>query len=124
QVAVCDVLYVVFLFFFQAEDGIRDRNVTGVQTCALPIWVPPGDLGEVDPVDHHDSDPVQSGDDRQDQWIGVWCDEADDGVEHEHAAAEQRGVLDERGGQFAVDVPRDQREPPDRKSTRLNSSHV
>src|SRR5438067_2603039 len=27
----------VKLFFFQAEDGIRDRNVTGVQTCALPI---------------------------------------------------------------------------------------
>src|SRR5699024_12097679 len=26
-------------FFFQAEDGIRDRNVTGVQTCALPISV-------------------------------------------------------------------------------------
>src|SRR5699024_11933920 len=26
-----------FIFFFQAEDGIRDRNVTGVQTCALPI---------------------------------------------------------------------------------------
>src|SRR5690606_40890058 len=28
---------VVFLFFFQAEDGIRDFHVTGVQTCALPI---------------------------------------------------------------------------------------
>src|SRR5699024_138731 len=27
-----------YLFFFQAEDGIRDRNVTGVQTCALPIY--------------------------------------------------------------------------------------
>src|SRR5699024_11988037 len=27
------------LFFFQAEDGIRDRNVTGVQTCALPISI-------------------------------------------------------------------------------------
>src|SRR5437868_14036479 len=27
----------MFCFFFQAEDGIRDRNVTGVQTCALPI---------------------------------------------------------------------------------------
>src|SRR5699024_11886001 len=27
----------VLVFFFQAEDGIRDRNVTGVQTCALPI---------------------------------------------------------------------------------------
>src|SRR6266513_2745097 len=28
----------VNFFFFQAEDGIRDRNVTGVQTCALPIF--------------------------------------------------------------------------------------
>src|SRR2546430_12424015 len=28
------------LFFFQAEDGIRDLTVTGVQTCALPISVP------------------------------------------------------------------------------------
>src|SRR3989337_2181139 len=27
-----------FFFFFQAEDGIRDATVTGVQTCALPIW--------------------------------------------------------------------------------------
>src|SRR5690625_7495327 len=28
---------VCFFFFFQAEDGIRDGHVTGVQTCALPI---------------------------------------------------------------------------------------
>src|SRR5206468_10130144 len=28
-----------FFFFFQAEDGIRDLIVTGVQTCALPIYV-------------------------------------------------------------------------------------
>src|SRR5690348_17792012 len=28
---------VLFFFFFQAEDGIRDGRVTGVQTCALPI---------------------------------------------------------------------------------------
>ena len=28
----------LFVFFFQAEDGIRDRLVTGVQTCALPIF--------------------------------------------------------------------------------------
>src|SRR5690349_24702614 len=27
----------IFVFFFQAEDGIRDLYVTGVQTCALPI---------------------------------------------------------------------------------------
>src|SRR5438067_8837034 len=31
----------VRIFFFQAEDGIRDRNVTGVQTCALPICARP-----------------------------------------------------------------------------------
>src|SRR5438445_7606501 len=28
----------LIIFFFQAEDGIRDIGVTGVQTCALPIW--------------------------------------------------------------------------------------
>src|SRR5687767_15249195 len=28
-----------FFFFFQAEDGIRDKLVTGVQTCALPISI-------------------------------------------------------------------------------------
>src|SRR6266542_6267788 len=34
---------IFFIFFFQAEDGIRDATVTGVQTCALPIsfGVPP-----------------------------------------------------------------------------------
>src|SRR2546430_16445412 len=30
----------IHIFFFQAEDGIRDLTVTGVQTCALPIWNP------------------------------------------------------------------------------------
>src|SRR2546430_12604646 len=29
--------YLMVFFFFQAEDGIRDLTVTGVQTCALPI---------------------------------------------------------------------------------------
>src|SRR5260370_18771631 len=33
------LLYFMFVFFFfQAEDGIRDSSVTGVQTCALPIY--------------------------------------------------------------------------------------
>src|SRR5256885_7237960 len=32
-----DPLILILLFFFQAEDGIRDYKVTGVQTCALPI---------------------------------------------------------------------------------------
>src|SRR5438445_6517862 len=34
----CDTFCLIF-FFFQAEDGIRDIGVTGVQTCALPISV-------------------------------------------------------------------------------------
>src|SRR5699024_11554796 len=51
----------VSVFFFQAEDGIRDRNVTGVQTCALPIFdgldsavgpqIGPADAGRRQP--HH-----------------------------------------------------------------------
>src|SRR5690606_40213511 len=39
-------VYVEFIvwsiFFFQAEDGIRAFHVTGVQTCALPIWMASG----------------------------------------------------------------------------------
>src|SRR5437764_3671151 len=31
----------LYFFFFQAEDGIRDTSVTGVQTCALPIYALP-----------------------------------------------------------------------------------
>src|SRR5688572_31955360 len=34
---IFDCLFCLFFFFFQAEDGIRDLTVTGVQTCALPI---------------------------------------------------------------------------------------
>src|SRR5690606_40827186 len=36
----------LLIFFFQAEDGIRDFHVTGVQTCALPISPPRLRLGE------------------------------------------------------------------------------
>src|SRR5256886_5813124 len=38
---VCIWRWSVFFFFFQAEDGIRDLTVTGVQTCALPIYRAP-----------------------------------------------------------------------------------
>src|SRR2546430_6651588 len=67
-VALLLVVFFVF-FFFQAEDGIRDLTVTGVQTCALPISVArlvregdpvgaiqAGDLGNNLPargIDHH-----------------------------------------------------------------------
>ena len=40
-----------FFFFFQAEDGIRDDLVTGVQTCALPIY----QNSVVDPANFPDS---------------------------------------------------------------------
>src|SRR5437764_11224733 len=36
----CVFYFCFFFFFFQAEDGIRDTSVTGVQTCALPISQP------------------------------------------------------------------------------------
>src|SRR2546429_5365111 len=39
-------------FFFQAEDGIRDVAVTGVQTCALPIWVAAVDLALEEALRH------------------------------------------------------------------------
>src|SRR5207249_6946047 len=54
-VVYCCLLF--FFFFFQAEDGIRDRNVTGVQTCALPICLdhevarPAGGLSALAPCD-------------------------------------------------------------------------
>jgi len=35
-----------WFFFFQAEDGIRDRDVTGVQTCALPIYLSPNNVSQ------------------------------------------------------------------------------
>src|SRR5256886_3332653 len=51
---------ILAVFFFQAEDGIRDLTVTGVQTCALPIFKPEFDrrntkvLGlSADPVSDH-----------------------------------------------------------------------
>src|SRR2546421_2422515 len=33
-----NIVFYILFFFFQAEDGIRDLIVTGVQTCALPIY--------------------------------------------------------------------------------------
>src|SRR2546430_7069716 len=42
-----------FFFFFQAEDGIRDLTVTGVQTCALPILETEVGSGSVEVRDIH-----------------------------------------------------------------------
>src|SRR5690606_41022408 len=51
------------LFFFQAEDGIRDFHVTGVQTCALPILLHDGrDLADAPEGGETDSHPTFSPD--------------------------------------------------------------
>ena len=44
------IILFYFIFFFQAEDGIRDDLVTGVQTCALPIYegvLPQREMGSI-----------------------------------------------------------------------------
>src|SRR3712207_6918273 len=48
----------LLVFFFQAEDGIRDIGVTGVQTCALPIFIEEDGMVSVDPVGTPDNDPI------------------------------------------------------------------
>src|SRR5215471_19699910 len=53
--------FFVFFFFFQAEDGIRDLYVTGVQTCALPICVRDGDLDVVLDIDARFADDIAEG---------------------------------------------------------------
>src|SRR2546430_5536220 len=90
------MLYVCFLFFFfQAEDGIRDLTVTGVQTCALPICLPmrPGILVLLEAV------------------AQLWA------AEDLYVALVGRVACFTAGGAQCSGTQRD------RKSTRLNSSH-
>src|SRR5256885_7139212 len=47
-----------YVFFFQAEDGIRDYKVTGVQTCALPISGAPVDAQRLIQVEHGPADVI------------------------------------------------------------------
>src|SRR5437660_9956107 len=57
----------MIFFFFQAEDGIRDGHVTGVQTCALPIFLARWFAGGVQPAAREparqDSDKCQRDED-------------------------------------------------------------
>src|SRR5256885_4234647 len=90
------IAYCSFFFFFQAEDGIRDYKVTGVQTCALP-----GADGEV--VGHSASMMT--------------------GYHGQPAKTREAEWFDPTGKRFirTGDVGRFD---ADRKSTRLNSSHL
>src|SRR2546429_8884389 len=129
---------VSFCFFFQAEDGIRDVAVTGVQTCALPISRPQGpprarparDLGL-----HQSLHAL-----RAPPGFPRRLREASGGARSEsHRAIRKRGGSEARS-RFAHENPRRvailrsgagrrvaasvcARRERDRKSTRLNSSH-
>src|SRR5207249_6329729 len=96
--------------FFQAEDGIRDRNVTGVQTCALPISNAPkgGDvrlpaIGTFDNLNPFVLKGVAAA------GLGQLFDTLT--VASADEPSSEYGLIAE-----SVEV--------DRKSTRLNSSHV
>src|SRR5207249_9653349 len=104
--------YCVIFFFFQAEDGIRDRNVTGVQTCALPISIAgtvpraparraPGTRPPGEPHPYAAGGGSTPDTARRIKVAGCFC---------------WRDT-------FSMRVPT-KRGPLDRKSTRLNSSHV
>src|SRR5207253_5187112 len=95
-------------FFFQAEDGIRDGHVTGVQTCALPIFgrrAPEGAGADLPAAQGRAVSPPSA-----------------------RGAGRRRALRHHpRGGRALLTVT--VRElldaaAPDRKSTRLNSSHV
>src|SRR3712207_8367754 len=87
----------IFFFFFQAEDGIRDIGVTGVQTCALPISV------GIEIFVEHDVDLVGPGLNRSKLYATA------------SPVLQQLDQLCFR--HFGV-------QEEDRKSTRLNSSHA
>src|SRR5690606_40411144 len=96
---------------FQAEDGIRDFHVTGVQTCALPISV-------------DDVEVAVRYSPRIARWVEerAPCERREDGsVVVRHRVADPRWVV-RHVLQYGAEA--EVLEPVDRKSTRLNSSHV
>src|SRR5256885_10304099 len=90
-------------FFFQAEDGIRDYKVTGVQTCALPIYR----AREQSRVSDHAVEQQAL------VRLGRLGQESGDVLEVHRDAADPQAGARHLGA-----------EPQDRKSTRLNSSHL
>src|SRR3989454_8856339 len=98
----------MFFFFFQAEDGIRDYKVTGVQTCALPICVSRSLLPDRPGARRAGGvrRPTRRGGAARSRRrpLGLWP------AAHPRPGRERRGPAP--------------RVPQDRKSTRLNSRHL
>src|SRR5699024_11542862 len=107
----------------QAEDGIRDRNVTGVQTCALPIFT----LNEVRREEGGEFDEPE-----EDQFIVANLTIENEGDDEENISSIMNIELkDDEGYSYTTTIltegtkgQLDGAIEPDRKSTRLNSSHV
>src|SRR5699024_11594427 len=78
--------------FFQAEDGIRDRNVTGVQTCALPIYVPTSDLDAL------------LADDPSGQWVTVDIEATNTSSGPEYFEAGDQVLMDADGSMYSRDI--------------------
>src|SRR5258706_11848967 len=66
-------LLALLFFFFQAEDGIRDWSVTGVQTCALPICAAPVPLQAACESSAHSR--LGLGEHELGDAVGIVCDE-------------------------------------------------
>src|SRR5215813_6936362 len=83
-----DVASRVRFFFFQAEDGIRDADVTGVQTCALPIFdvdAAKQDREEYDAEDREVDGRARGGEESRDSASGFLPQESrDDDRLHAH----------------------------------------
>src|SRR5256886_8085939 len=108
----------VFFFFFQAEDGIRDLTVTGVQTCALPICradLVLGNLGLNSYVRASPTEPARL----------YVHDFGHNGALEQILTFYKHGVSYPLAGRDELVrlIPQLRSRYPDRKSTRLNSSH-
>src|SRR5690625_5481681 len=85
-------LYCLLFFFFQAEDGIRDGHVTGVQTCALPICSLTFDQMVHDVTDEEVEEEIQRTLDRQGNW-----EEVEDEITEEHRVTVDAVTIGEDG---------------------------
>ena len=111
----------VYFFFFQAEDGIRDYDVTGVQTCALPICQLPY-VSFIEPVDPPSLPENKTG--RTLHRSNVINAEYPTG---RHYNGEGINIMMQDDGVIGPHIDytgRVDQSNVDRKSTRLNSSHV
>src|SRR2546427_7879540 len=128
----------MLFFFFQAEDGIRDLTVTGVQTCALPIYKDEYEVARLHTdaafsqriagmfegdyrVVHHLAPPSSAGKDEHGHLVkksyGPWMRKAME------VLAKMKGLRGTALDPFGRTEERRTERALDRKSTRLNSSH-